>query len=93
MISKSTLRLLQALVCLSALLGSAAFARPMCTISLSSAQNGQTLITPPSVSIALSGTLTCEEPLNVTIYDNGHAILTPAMIDWPVMYDASSLVR
>lgn len=79
MISKSTLRLLQALVCLSALLGSAAFARPMCTISLSSAQNGQTLITPPSVSIALSGTLTCEEPLNVTIYDNGHAILTPGL--------------
>lgn len=77
--SKCMLRLLQALVCLSALLTSAAFARPMCTISLSSAQNGQTLITPPSVSIALSGTLTCEEPLNITIYDNGRAILTPGL--------------
>jgi RHS repeat-associated protein len=66
-------------LCLSALLAPTASARPMCTISLNSAQNGQTLVTPPGVSISLSGTITCDTPLQLRIFDNGQQILSPGM--------------
>lgn len=81
MSAKGMLRLIGALLCLglSALAAPAAYARPMCTISLNSPQNGQTLVIPPNVSISLSGTITCEEPLQLRIFDNGQQILSPSM--------------
>ena len=81
MSGKGMLRLFGALLCLclSVLLAPAAYARPMCSISLTSAQNGQTLVIPPNVSISLSGTITCDTPLQLRIFDNGQQILSPSM--------------
>jgi|GEM_PF-3320081 len=92
MSGKGMLRLLGALLCLclSALLAPAAYARPMCSITLTSPQKGQTLVTPPAVSISLSGTITCDTPLQVTIFDNGQPILSPAMTGGGFNYSFST---
>lgn len=78
MTNKGMFRLLGTLLCLwlCVVLSPAAWARPLCSITLTSPQNGQTLVTPPSVSIAFRGAITCTEAVSVTIYDAGKEIVS-----------------